>query len=283
MQPKSSFQSYDDKADAVLDHESQSYDADAAAVEDDDVVPVVYVEDGPQLVLPQRRAVQPVLTSSRPHLDRSKFAKSSWNARYRYAHPKLYLLIDRIDGPALRSTISQRCLSMLAACDAVSILASCEHINTTLLWPNDLLTRFNWHYDNASTFLSQAIPEDFILIPTTNSLVEGASKDKSLDSSLMSLTARHRELLEVTAKETLALHAASTTASSSSSAAVDQSGVPDSKILSICKNKLILRSSAELKTLLKELVDQRMIKIVNEHIVMTSILAKEILVKLQRQ
>lgn len=42
------------------------------------------------------------------------------------------LVVHNIDGPALRDTESQQCLGRVAACSAVRLIASVDHVNAPL-------------------------------------------------------------------------------------------------------------------------------------------------------
>lgn len=253
----------------------------------------ITIEDGDKSlqndtqIYPTKRTVVPVLTSMTHSINRTKFAKSAWKGRYRHEHPKFYILIDNIEGPALRNHFSQLCISYLAACDAVSIIATSEHLNTTTLWSTDMLGRFNWHFEHVPTFEQYPLPGSFVLYPSKASISEGLTNKSSLDSLLTSITVKHRELLELIAKETMMPSETGTANSSKSSSSAatksDPPGIQLNRILSGCKAKLILRTDKELKNMLKELIDQKTVKVVNDYVFMPSMLAQDILSKLQKQ
>jgi Origin recognition complex subunit 2 len=222
-----------------------------------------------------KRTIVPVLSTTQTNIDKSKFAKSIWKGRYRYAHPKLYILIDNIEGQALQNRFSQVCLSYLAACDAVSIIATCEHINTPILWSNEVLGRFNWVFEHVPTFEKHDLPRNFILFPSKATISECSNKS-SLDSLLTSITVKHRELLELIAKETLAERSNQKISNNNSE------GVELSIILSGCKAKLILRTDKELKNMLKELIDQKTVKVSHDCVFMPYALASEVVSKMQK-
>ena len=45
-------------------------------------------------------------------------ADARWGGRYAHAKSKVYLLVNAIDGEALTSVVSQRCLAILAQCES---------------------------------------------------------------------------------------------------------------------------------------------------------------------
>ncbi|KAH6559793.1 hypothetical protein BASA50_000096 [Batrachochytrium salamandrivorans] len=67
---------------------------------------------------------------------------------------RLYLVIHNIDGINLRSEKTHTALSRLASCRHIHIIASVDHINSGLLWDTVKITRFNWLWQDATTFAS---------------------------------------------------------------------------------------------------------------------------------
>jgi origin recognition complex subunit 2 len=55
-----------------------------------------------------------------------------------------YLVVNNIDGVALRTPEAQATLADLAATGVVRLVASVDHVNAPLLWDKKLLARFNW-------------------------------------------------------------------------------------------------------------------------------------------
>lgn len=65
---------------------------------------------------------------------------------------RLYLLVHNIDGPGLRSTGEQALLAQLAACRAVHLIASIDHVHAPLLWDKHACADFNWMWHVAHTY-----------------------------------------------------------------------------------------------------------------------------------
>eukprot|EP00798_Chlamydomonas_sp_ICE-L_P005842 gene5842-6128_t len=60
-----------------------------------------------------------------------------------YPERRVYLVLNNIDGPGLRDPADQRILSELASCSNVHLTASCDNVNTSLLWNKDMASRFS--------------------------------------------------------------------------------------------------------------------------------------------
>jgi origin recognition complex subunit 2 len=85
----------------------------------------------------------------------------------------LTLLINNLDGPALRTARMQTLLSQLAAHPYVSVVATVDHIRAAQLWDAARSSQFNFLWHDATTFepYTVEIPADDIL-----SLVDGAGR-----------------------------------------------------------------------------------------------------------
>lgn len=55
---------------------------------------------------------------------------------------RVYVILHSIDGPGLRGEEEQALLADMAACPNVHLLASCDHVNTPLMWSTALAARF---------------------------------------------------------------------------------------------------------------------------------------------
>ncbi|KAJ3074385.1 Origin recognition complex subunit 2 [Podochytrium sp. JEL0797] len=70
-------------------------------------------------------------------------------------HTAVYLLINSIDGPALRTKQAQLILqSLVESCprDALRVVATIDHINAPLLWDRQAADRFHWVWKDATTY-----------------------------------------------------------------------------------------------------------------------------------
>ncbi|CAG8614177.1 6303_t:CDS:1 [Scutellospora calospora] len=66
----------------------------------------------------------------------------------------LYIVIHNIDGQNLRTLQIQNCLSILASCPNIYLIASVDDVNATLLFDQDRTAKFNWVWHDTSTFKS---------------------------------------------------------------------------------------------------------------------------------
>lgn len=48
-------------------------------------------------------------------------------------------------------------ISALADCERVHLVASCDDVNTPLLWDSQLRARYNWLYHDVTTYAPYAV------------------------------------------------------------------------------------------------------------------------------
>nr|CAD2175931.1 unnamed protein product [Meloidogyne enterolobii] len=63
----------------------------------------------------------------------------------------IFILINHIDSPQLRSRQQQEALSILVRSKRIRLIASVDHVNAALLWDQSLRDAFNWLYYPVST------------------------------------------------------------------------------------------------------------------------------------
>nr|CDS32743.1 origin recognition complex subunit 2 [Hymenolepis microstoma] len=69
------------------------------------------------------------------------------------AETPLYLLINCIDGPNLRSAITQSVLGRLALVPHIRLLATMDNPNLPILWSQTEVSQFNWVWEECTTLL----------------------------------------------------------------------------------------------------------------------------------
>ncbi|VDO08352.1 unnamed protein product [Rodentolepis nana] len=69
------------------------------------------------------------------------------------AETPLYLLINCIDGPNLRSAIAQSVLARLALVPHIRLLATMDNPNLPILWSQTEVSQFNWVWEECATLL----------------------------------------------------------------------------------------------------------------------------------
>jgi len=102
---------------------------------------------------------------------------SRWGGRYALSQSKLFIIIHDIGGELLNNSIAQHCLSILASCSSVSIIATLDNINSTILWNKQDVAHYNWIMDEISTYKHYSIPESSILV--NNELFSTSSSSSS--------------------------------------------------------------------------------------------------------
>jgi origin recognition complex subunit 2 len=65
----------------------------------------------------------------------------------------VFLVVHNIDGPNLRADKAQRVLAQLSAHSKVHLVCSIDHINAPLIWDQQKLSKFNFVWFDATTFL----------------------------------------------------------------------------------------------------------------------------------
>jgi origin recognition complex subunit 2 len=62
-------------------------------------------------------------------------------------YPYITFIIHNIEGKGLANDACQKAIALLASCEKVYVIASCDHLNTALLWDHSKLSqlRFAWH------------------------------------------------------------------------------------------------------------------------------------------
>lgn len=102
-------------------------------------------------------------------LDQCEFIKES----FENSGEDFYLLIHSIDGGMLRNEKSQNILSLLAQVPGIHILASVDHINSSLVWDQSQCCRFSWLWYDVTTYAAyseETSYENSLLVQQTGAL-----------------------------------------------------------------------------------------------------------------
>ncbi len=179
--------------------------------------------------------------------------------RYTNALSRLYIVVHSIDGDALRSPESQRVLAIIASNPSVSLFASCESVNTPLLWSENMLGKFRWTYHHVPTYQSHHDTEQYAYynklkkISAQNKNAATATKKLSLITFkiiVALLSPAHRSVLNI-------LCAAIKKNNYSGNQYFDD-------ILATCKSRLIVNGAADLNKLLNELIDHGVVSLTTD-------------------
>ena len=111
---------------------------------------------------------------------------------------EIFFVIHNIDGQMLRSDTAQSALSILAQSPSIHIVASVDHINAPLLWDQKKLSRFNWLWNDTTTYEpyhNETSYENSLLVQQSDSLTLS-----SLIHVTNSLTPNARGIFELLVK-----------------------------------------------------------------------------------
>lgn len=184
---------------------------------------------------------------------------NTYGGRYTNALSRLYIVVHSIDGDALRSPESQRVLAIIASNPSISLLASCESVNTPLLWSDNMLGKFRWTYHHVPTYQSHHDTEQYAYynklkkISAQNKGAATATKKLSLITFkiiVALLSPAHRSVLNI-------LCAAIKKNNYSGNLHFDE-------ILTTCKSRLIVNGAADLNKLLNELIDHGVVSLTTD-------------------
>ncbi|XP_052252829.1 origin recognition complex subunit 2-like isoform X2 [Dreissena polymorpha] len=102
-------------------------------------------------------------------LDQVEFIKQQFDK----SGDDFYLIIHNIDGTMLRNEKTQNILSLLSLSPHIHILASVDHINSSLIWDQTKCCRFRWLWYDATTFapyMEETSYENSLLVQQTGGL-----------------------------------------------------------------------------------------------------------------
>ena len=173
---------------------------------------------------------------------RSKSAKATPTSRYSLMKDKLFLLVDEVES---LSSSDQQCLATIARCPSVSLVVTSTHLNTHLLWDNDMLAKFRWRYENVSTFEPFTMSESSVAAYLGNVKTTEVS-EAGLEYVLKSLSHSHKEVLAHLCRKY---------------AEVKSKAAPVIQLAEVyldCKSALIVKTRSEFNKLLKELIDHNL-------------------------
>ncbi|KAL9871717.1 origin recognition complex subunit 2 isoform 1-T11 [Glossina fuscipes fuscipes] len=159
----------------------------------------------------------------------------------------LYLIIHNLDGPMLRNSRSQTILSRLAKVANIHLIASIDHINTSLLWDNTKLSNFNFTWWDCTTMLpytDETAYENSLLVQYTGELALS-----SLRSVFLSLTANSKKVYMIIVKHQL-----------KNQPTANYQGMPFKDLYWSCRESFLVSSDLVLRAQLTEFLDHKLVK-----------------------
>jgi hypothetical protein len=169
----------------------------------------------------------------------------------------LYIIVFDLDGECLQSPESQSCMSLLAACSSVSIVANVESVNAPLLWSPQTLFNYRWMNNHMPTYQSYPFnaSESNILSERSREFPGGV---KTIKQILTCLTERHTQLVYFLVSHALK-HYDSNPDADGDEGVGKYHGIYIEELLEITTSKLIARNMGELDKLLYELISHKVI------------------------
>ncbi|CAN3365633.1 origin recognition complex subunit 2 [Diutina catenulata] len=215
------------------------------------------------------QTVVDIFTAHVPKEERVKFPKHATETvpflvkliesqRTAVGRPRLVMLIHNIDGEGLRDDRNQTLLSRLAALPEIYVVASTDTINAPLLWDSARAKSFNWLWHNVTTYEPYSVELSFRDVVTLghSKTFGGGSGAKYV---LKSLSPSARGVYKIAVERQLAIMAdkgAKTGALKCSMAFSD--------LFAECSAQMVVSSQLQFRTLLKEFLDHKMLKLVTD-------------------
>jgi hypothetical protein len=164
-----------------------------------------------------------------------------------------------VDGACLQSAESQQVLAILADCSSISLISASDSVNAPLLWSSEVLSKFRWAYCHSPTFEHHELQPEFVTFKDSKGVT-----GQGLDFILKSFSVRHRDILQIIAKDAFerTRSLSSTSAPSSSSSSSSSYGILFEDLLKLTKAALVVTSDPDLRPILLNLEEHRLISIV---------------------
>eukprot|EP00873_Tetraselmis_striata_P040751 jgi/Tetstr1/461015/TSEL_006165.t1 len=159
---------------------------------------------------------------------------------------RLYVVLHNIDGPALRDAESQVLLSQIADCPAISLVASMDHLDTALLWEKQMSSRFNWIWEDATTYapyMAEAALQPSLLLGRKS---EQTSKGATV--VLVSLPQKARRIFQVLAEN-------------QNNSSNKEQGLSIAEWFRLCREQFLVTAEGLLRSHLTEFKDHELVRI----------------------
>lgn len=157
---------------------------------------------------------------------------------------RMYVIINNIDGPGLRSVDDQAWLSQLSRCPGVHLAATIDHHNALLLWDHRTRMAFRWWLVACHTYATYQA-ETLDMTPLLSGAFHTSAK-RGATTVLGSLTTNAQEVFRV-----LALHQLDDP---------EEEGVAFQLLYRMCRERFLVSSESTLSNHLKEFKDHELIK-----------------------
>ena len=171
---------------------------------------------------------------------------------------ELFLVVHNIDGPTLRGEKAQGLLAQLAAVPEVRLVCSIDHINAPLLWDQQKLSKFNFVWFDATTFVpysEETRNENSFMVKQSGTLALN-----SLNHVFASLTPNAKEIYLMIARYQIEALDEQDVADKDSEEAAYR-GIAFNDLYRKCKGAFLVNSDLTLRAQLIEFRDHKLINV----------------------
>ncbi|CAG8433837.1 9600_t:CDS:1 [Ambispora gerdemannii] len=166
---------------------------------------------------------------------------------------KLYLVFHNIDAVQLRTEQTYNCLSIIASCPNIRLIASTDHINIGMLFDQVTTSRFNWLWFELATFQPHKIEHSFQNSSLMNS--ESELSPQAVYHVLSSLSQRARGVFK-----TLIEHQIAEAEKASKHLKPKDTGIEYNALYDKCRREFHVNSDNTFRGHLTEFRDHRIIQ-----------------------
>ena len=190
-------------------------------------------------------------------VEQVEFVRQEQNSVRRKGRP-IYLIVHNIDGPNLRGEKAQGMLTQLVAIPSIHLICSIDHINAPLLWDQQKLSKFNFVWFDATTFLpysEETRNENSFMVKQS-----GALALNSLNHVFASLTPNAKDIYLMIAQYQIdSLHEQEAVDKDSEETAYR--GIAFNDLYRRCKGAFLVNSDLTLRAQLIEFRDHKLINV----------------------
>ncbi|XP_078445405.1 origin recognition complex second largest subunit 2 [Wolffia australiana] len=156
------------------------------------------------------------------------------------------LVVNSIDGPALRDAEAQQWLGKVAGCSGVWIIASIDHVNAPILWNKKMVhTEFKWCWHHVPTF--EPYKAEGVFFPLILASGHASQTMRTALTVLQSLTPNAQSVFKILARYQID-HP-------------KEEGMPGITLYETCREKFLVSSQVTLKSHLTEFKDHDLVKV----------------------
>ena len=154
-------------------------------------------------------------------------------------------LIHNIEATGLANEATQSALCILAQCNSIYVVASCDHINTAMIWDHSTLASFNFAWHDITGFQGYFVETSFETFGAVGSTNKGS---KGIKFVLRSLPSNGKRLFSLLASRQLIQMEDNI-----------EPGLLHEEFFRVCREGFVLDNMVAFQTLLTEFKDHEII------------------------